>query len=207
MKRGEAFDDKYEVIASGCWEWRRGRSSDGYGKVAVGRTTMLAHRISYELHVGPIPSGLTLDHLCRNRACVNPAHLEPVTNRENVLRGIGASARNARKTHCVYGHKLTKENMSMSRGGRRCLVCCRRRGLSDRRAANAKNMHDKENRLARRRHRGSENGRSRLTESMAAGIRALYATGDVSQRSIAARFGVNPSTVCRVIRRKVWRHV
>jgi hypothetical protein len=72
---------------------------------------------------------LTLDHLCRNKACVNPAHLEPVTNRENVLRGVGLSAENARKTHCKRGHPLSGDNVVVSKGGRkrRCVACERLR--------------------------------------------------------------------------------
>jgi hypothetical protein len=71
-----------------CWEWHGERIRNGYGRLWISTTQrMLAHRFAYELLIGPIPEGLDLDHLCRNRSCVNPAHLEPVTNRENVIRG------------------------------------------------------------------------------------------------------------------------
>jgi hypothetical protein len=88
----ERFRTKYAVDGvNGCWEWTAHRDIGGYGMIydnGRGRPTA-AHRVSYELHVGPIPDGLVLDHLRRNRACVNPAHLEPVTQLENVWRGDG----------------------------------------------------------------------------------------------------------------------
>lgn len=91
-----------------CWPWLGSRWK-GYGK-AKRLGERYAHRVAYQLEVGPIPVGLQLDHLCRNRACVNPAHLEPVTARENSLRGAGSQAINARKTRCGRGHPFTPEN-------------------------------------------------------------------------------------------------
>jgi hypothetical protein len=112
-----------------CWEWTASRSDGGYGtffcRHLPGGTARPAHahRIAYELSVGPVPNALTLDHLCRNRGCVNPAHLEPVTRGENVLRGIGIFAENKRKTHCPLGHEYTPENTAPSGNGRRCRTC------------------------------------------------------------------------------------
>jgi hypothetical protein len=85
------------------------------------------HRVAYEALVGPIPQGLCIDHLCRNRACVNPDHLEPVTNRVNILRGETIMAANAAKTHCVRGHEYTPENtlINAKTGTRRCAACNR----------------------------------------------------------------------------------
>ena len=89
-----------------CWVWNRAMLEQGYGRLRVpGLKTRRAHRIIYEISKGAIERRLTLDHLCRNRACVNPDHLEPVDLKTNILRGNSPSAANARKTTCVYGHK------------------------------------------------------------------------------------------------------
>ena len=83
--------------SAGCWQWTGAKTAAGYGQLRLPfrRVPVYAHRFSYEAHVGPIGDGLTLDHLCRNRACVNPAHLEPVTNAENIRRGAAARRREA----------------------------------------------------------------------------------------------------------------
>lgn len=109
-----------------CWEWTGGINGNGYGQINVAGRVIGAHRIAYELLVGPIPEGLELDHLCRNRTCVNPAHLEPVTRRENQLRGQSVSGRNARKTHCPSGHPYSGSNLVVKQGQRRCRACIRR---------------------------------------------------------------------------------
>jgi len=103
-----------------CWLWSAARTGAGYGVLAVAGKMLLAHRFAYELLVGPIPEGLQIDHLCRNRGCVNPAHLEPVTCQVNLLRGIN---RNRDKTHCWRGHEFTAANTRLTRNGRTCKAC------------------------------------------------------------------------------------
>lgn len=99
----------------GCWPWLGRLDPDGYGRFA--HTS--AHAVVYRAYVGPVPAGLELDHTCRNRACVNPAHLEPVTHRENIIR-----SRMARTgTHCVNGHPRTPESTYVALGYRVCRVC------------------------------------------------------------------------------------
>ena len=125
----ERFYAKVEKTA-GCWLWTAYRNTDGYGVLGVAGRLVRAHRFAYELLVGSIPRGLQIDHLCRVRHCVNPAHLEVVTQRENTLRGEGACARNAAKTHCPKGHPLVAGNLflfELRRGHRECLICRRER--------------------------------------------------------------------------------
>lgn len=113
-------------LPTDCWVFAGRKHPDGYGRVKGGGRMRQAHRVLYEALVGPIPDGLTIDHLCRVRACVNPLHLEPVTNRENILRGEGWPARNARKTHCAYGHPFDEANTYVDPSGRRTCRACRR---------------------------------------------------------------------------------
>ena len=125
--------DLVEESETGCWLYTGRVLRHGYGQIevrqGVGRSSrkrVSAHRLSYETFVGPIPEGLTLDHLCRVRHCINPAHLEPVTRRENTLRGVGPSALNAVKTSCHRGHAFTPENTRWcADGSRRCYECQR----------------------------------------------------------------------------------
>lgn len=110
-----------------CWEWTASRAGGGYGSFTVNGRGQPAHKFAYELLAGPVPAGLVLDHLCRNRICVRPDHLEPVTERENILRGESEPAKNARKTHCHKGHKFTPETTYIyaASGFRMCRLCRR----------------------------------------------------------------------------------
>jgi HNH endonuclease len=115
--------------AGNCWEWLAGKRS-GYGRFKLNGHTVSAHRYAYELLRGPIPAGLTLDHRCRNRGCVNPAHLDAVPNRVNALRGIGVGAIHATRTHCPQGHEYTPENtyrLPSRPNARYCRACHRLR--------------------------------------------------------------------------------
>jgi HNH endonuclease len=106
--------------ATECWVFIGGHDNHGYGRVWHLGAMRLPHRVTYEYYVAPIPFGLSLDHLCRVRACCNPTHLEPVTHHENVLRGNSVKSR----THCPQGHEFTAENTRITRqGSRSCRVC------------------------------------------------------------------------------------
>ena len=124
-----------------CWRWKGPKNQYGYGVIGVGRRTqgtMLAHRLAYMLTKGEIPEGLTLDHLCRVRDCVNPEHLEPVTRKENNRRGNGFSGRNAQKTHCKNGHPLSGDNLIVRASGmRNCRTCIREYGKKRRQTVNS----------------------------------------------------------------------
>jgi hypothetical protein len=113
--------------SNGCWIWR-GTRSDGYGMIRVEGKMRGAHRVAIYLNTGVWPES-DVDHLCRNRACVNPAHIEVVTHRENVHRGMGTAGVNARKTHCIRGHEFTPENTYINPGRpfRACRACRRLR--------------------------------------------------------------------------------
>lgn len=128
----ESFQQKIEIrtcpipgVESDCWVWLTSLNQGGYGRVDYsGKRGRMAHKVVYELLVGPIPEGLNIDHLCRVTACVYPGHLEPVTQKENLARGLGVGVFNAAKTHCLNGHEFTHKNtMILPRGRRFCRAC------------------------------------------------------------------------------------
>jgi hypothetical protein len=128
----ERFWKKVKPVDCGCWNWTAGQMRGGYGRFRFGGKDSkngAAHRFSYEKLFGKVKWPLQLDHLCRNRICVNPNHLEPVTARENTLRGETRAAANARKTHCIRGHPFDDANTYFvkDRNIRMCRTCAKER--------------------------------------------------------------------------------
>lgn len=125
LSAAERFWSRVQITPS-CWTWSGSLDRDGYGRININGSYVRAHRWSYEQDHGPIPPGMHLDHLCRVRHCVNPAHLEPVVPEENTRRGWPAT-----KTRCANGHDYTPENTYLRPGaaeGRRdCRTCIRDR--------------------------------------------------------------------------------
>ncbi len=124
LERFEAMIDR----SGECWQWTGSIRPNGYASFYVDNKTTSAHRFAYTAFIGPIPEGLVIDHLCRNRSCVKPAHLESVPQRQNVLRGASVTAEVVRRNSCVNGHELTEDNVYRWRGRpdqRMCRACHR----------------------------------------------------------------------------------
>lgn len=117
------------VITTPCWTWPRPNTPNGYFVIVVAGQRRMLHRLIYEIAVGPIPDGLTIDHLCRNTLCIRPDHLEPVTIATNIMRGVNPAALRARQTVCTKGlHELSGDNLMIEydkkgRSHRRCKPC------------------------------------------------------------------------------------
>lgn len=116
----ERFWNKVSKTDS-CWNWTATITKSGYGHFRLNGKLVSAHRLAYELEFGKIPEGMVIDHLCRNRACVNPNHLEPVTSKINSLRGIN---HNSVKTHCPAGHEYDQQNTRITPKGKRVCRSC-----------------------------------------------------------------------------------
>ena len=118
------FDERWNLDPeTGCHIWKGG-TVRGYASLTLGKKTWRGGRLAYTHHVGEIPEGLTIDHLCREPLCVNPDHLEVVTMRENLLRGDTVTARNAAKTHCPQGHEYNERNTRIETNrSRKCRTC------------------------------------------------------------------------------------
>ena len=118
----------HAIVRDGCWGWKADIASNGYARFTIRHRSSLAHRYAYQLLRGPIPAGLTIDHLCRNRACVNPWHLEAVTQKVNTLRSpTSPAAINSRKRVCLHGHPYDGTNVATWGDGKRrsCRACQR----------------------------------------------------------------------------------
>lgn len=118
-----------------CWVWTAGKFEDGYAIFQLHGKLKKAHCVTYEWAHGPVPGELVLDHLCRNRSCVNPFHLEPVTQQINVHRGTSFAAANSQKTHCPAGHEYDEANTHVSKSGRRSCRKCGAERMRQKRAA------------------------------------------------------------------------
>lgn len=134
------------IMPNGCHIWQSGKDKDGYGLVTVDNRSRRVHRLRYEQEVGPIPEGMQLDHfVCETPSCCNPAHVRPVTARENSLRGRSVSAVNAAKTHCPQGHALTPDNVfpvHKRNGQRGCKKCINAKSLARYYAAKARKQEE-----------------------------------------------------------------
>lgn len=113
-------------ITDGCWLWSAFRNQHGYGMIRDEGRVVRAHRVAYEAFRGPVPKGLELDHLCRNRACVRPSHLEAVSHAVNMRRGAGVAGLNAAKSTCVNGHVFDIANTYVRAAGQRTCRACHR---------------------------------------------------------------------------------
>ena len=121
----ERFWDKVEVDSiSGCWNWMGSKFASGYAQFKLTHTkNVRAHRFAYEVNKGKVPKDFVLDHLCRNRKCVNPDHLEIVTQKENMIRGNSPPSLNSKKTHCSKNHPLSGDNLYFHNNKRYCKIC------------------------------------------------------------------------------------
>jgi len=143
-RHAQRFRDRFDINSvTGCWLWKL-RLSKGYGRFGYDKRVELAHRVAYWHWVGKIPKGLELDHLCRTRHCVNPNHLEAVTQQENIRRGEAGKITGARqraKIHCKHGHKFTPQNTyHRSSGGRSCITCMHQRHVINNAKRNRKRL-------------------------------------------------------------------
>lgn len=181
------------AVYGSCWQWS-GANVRGYGHIRFRGKNRSCHRLAYMLFVGEIPQGFQIDHLCRNPSCVNPAHLEAVTPRVNVLRGKTVTAANAAKTHCKYGHEFTTENTQRIPTGRRCREC------------RNKWKRDQRRRRGIRIIVGEDRCRAVLTNEQARQIFVRALSGERTS-DLAAVFGVSKNIVSAVKHRRGYKAI
>ncbi len=186
---------------SGCWIWAGAVSPNGYGQVwdRNAKRRRPAHRVSFEAGTGAVPPGLDLDHLCRVRCCINPAHLEPVTRGENTRRGLLPTVLRAKYlaevTHCAQGHEYTPENTyRRPAGGRGCMACRARNSQLSEVRRKARRRAASRDAVAR----GERKPWKKLDGSDVAAIRALINAGELTQREIARKFDISNVTVSAI---------
>lgn len=181
--------------SNGCWLWMGTREKDGYGRFCFDYKTFKPYRLTYEWVHGSFPAALMPDHLCRNPPCVNPSHIEPVTPRENVLRGRPSPPKtNYEKVCCKHGHPFTTENTYFHDGARQCKTCTTRL-VGEYRARNRKP-----------RRTGSARKDAKLNEEMVRGYRQRLNSGE-SKVVLAKEAGVSPKVMYDIDRGITWKHV
>lgn len=151
------------LVGDQCWDWTAATYGNGYGCIGSGgrgARNLLAHRLFYETMVGPIPSNMEIDHLCRNRRCVRPKHMEVVDHRTNTLRGDTITGRQARQTHCKRGHLLSGYNLIVSRNGKRWCRTCQRSWQSSPAQLQKRRVRDRVRRSSSGLRRKTRSGRS-----------------------------------------------
>lgn len=176
-----------------CWNWTAADNGRGYGVFYWNRRQGYAHRFSYSIHHGELKSGLEVDHLCSNRRCVNPDHLELTTHKINNNRSTSPTAMNARKTHCPAGHGYTEGNTRYNNGSRCCVQCTR-----DQEKIRARNKGVRQV--------GSFRPHNvKLDFDKAEEIRRIYAEGELSQSRIGEMFGVSQTVIGSIVRYETWK--
>ena len=196
-----------------CWEWLGSDNGHEYGRFYAGGgkdnpLTYYAHRYSYTLYYGEIPEGLEIDHLCKNRKCVNPLHLEAVTTKVNVLRSDSLSAKRARQEFCIRGHPLFGDNLYEAGGKRMCKQCREDNRLNnkDRDGENRRSRYLINHGGVQGNNKGENNGQSILTEKNVKLI-LMYSNNGITGKKLSEMFDVSEATISRVINKKIWKDV
>lgn len=177
-----AVSTKHFYNNTPCWDWTGYLRQDGYGGSSWDCRPIVTHRLTYRMFVGAIPTGMHIDHLCRRRNCCNPCHLEAVTPRVNALRGVGAAAVNALKTHCKNGHELTGNNVILygkNNRQRQCRIC---------------RDNNNRNRISPNYRRFLE-----LSKDSVEQIRSLHVNEHISVKALAKQFGTSPIRIKQLI--------